>query len=593
MRNLWKLRYFLKPYKTLFFVVLLLSGAGVLLDLLMPRLTAHIIDFGISAGNKYVIHSTAAAMFILAVIEAAITIVRLTLGIRLSEKTGSDIRVKIFSAAVHLPLIHSRKIGTGALITRLAGDTMAVQRAVEVISFFTIRALTLFIGSTVLMCMTNLRLALKVLPFLIFIAVIIPAAAKKLSGMYFVIRGLLDRINVILQESLAGIRIIKVFVRHRFEIQRFQSANRNYLEHSLKVLYTLAFIMPLVETILLFSNTVILLSGGLSAIRGTMTVGNMVAFSNYLLIAARPIIMTAMMVTILSSAAAAARRIDEILALEKTNSASFDGFVSGIPRKTAVPFIESVDLHLHSVSFSFGGEPVISCIHLDIPAGSHIVLTGPTGSGKTTLLFLTAGLYTPSAGTVTAGYGGKSVIPDCAKWNTALMTQKERSRIFAFVPQETELFSGTIMENICFGMPGAPAEEVQSAAEIACIHDFIRSLPSGYNTHVLQHGVNLSGGQKQRIAIARALLVKPCVLILDDAVSAVDQDTEKKILENIGNACGKITVLRVTQRLRSASESSTVLLLENGKISAMGSHTGLLRTSEVYREMYESQEKTV
>lgn len=142
----------------------------------------------------------------------------------------------------------------------------------------------------------------------------------------------------------------------------------------------------------------------------------------------------------------------------------------------------------------------------------------------------------------------------------------------------------------CFGMPGAPAEEVQSAAEIACIHDFIRSLPSGYNTHVLQHGVNLSGGQKQRIAIARALLVKPCVLILDDAVSAVDQDTEKKILENIGNACGKITVLRVTQRLRSAAKSSTVLLLENGKISAKGSHAGLLRRSEVYREMYESQE---
>jgi ATP-binding cassette subfamily B protein len=456
---------------------------------------------------------------------------------------------------------------------RLTSDTAAVQRYFQINLRIGTRAPMMMIGSLILMFSTSQALALQLLPLLLVTGVIIVFFVSRMEPLYRTMQQKLDILNTVLQENVAGARLIKAFVRADAQAERFLTTNEDFADTSISVMQFMALMMPILTICINIGMVLVIWSGGLSVSRSEMTVGQIIAFTNYLLTTMTPLVMMTMLSNTWASGVASARRVNEVFdtqptVTDRTDAQPLATQTAGRIEFTQVRFVYNLE----------NAEAVLDGIDLMIAPGQTVAILGATGAGKTSLVHLVPRFYDVTAGSVRID--GVDV-RDLAQ--TSLFQQ------IAIVPQETILFSGTVRENISYGAPNASEEAIVAAAHAAQAHDFVTKLPNGYDTHIEERGVNLSGGQKQRIAIARALLTQPRILILDDSTSAVDVETETHIQAALAAMAHQQTTLIVAQRISTVLNADKIIVLDQGRIVAEGTHRELMQQSEIYQEIYASQ----
>jgi ATP-binding cassette, subfamily B, multidrug efflux pump len=414
---------------------------------------------------------------------------------------------------------------------------------------------------------------LTMVPLLLVTTVILVWFIRKTEPLYHSVQEKLDRLNTVLQENIAGARVVKAFVRNDFEGERFATASAAFTDHSIRVMQFMATMSPVLTACINIGMVVVIWVGGLDTVRGDLSVGQIVAFINYLLTTMIPLTMMTWLSSTWASGIASAKRLNEVLETVPE--------IQDTPNASTIPANASGRLVFENVSFHYNGnrhEAVLENINLVAEPGQTVAILGATGAGKSTLVNLVPRFYDVTAG---------RILLDGAD----IRQVKQASLLgqISIVPQETILFSGTVRDNLRYGAPEADDVAVVAAAQAAQAHTFILDLPNGYDTHIEERGVNLSGGQKQRIAIARALLTKPRILILDDSTSAIDVETETKIQEALEQQMGQQTTLVVAQRISTVLKADKIIVIDKGRIAAEGTHRGLMQTSPIYQEIYASQ----
>jgi ATP-binding cassette subfamily B protein len=429
------------------------------------------------------------------------------------------------------------------------------------------------LGSLILMVSTSPSLALTMLPLLLVTSVIIIIFTQKMEPLFRIVQQKLDRLNTVLQENIAGVRLVKAFVRADFEGQRFETANKNYTGESVRVMQFMSSMSPALTVCVNIGMVIVIWAGGMQSIHGSLSVGQIVAFTNYLLTTMTPLTMLSMLSNNWANGLASAKRVNEIFNTVPE--------VQDPPEALALPASALGKVVFENVDFHYNGngdEPVLEGVNLTAEPGQTVAILGATGSGKSTLINLIPRFYDVSNGRVLIDG------MDVRQISQATLLAQVGS-----VPQETILFSGTLRDNIRYGRPDASDAEVEAAAKAAQAHDFIMHLAQGYDSHVEARGTNFSGGQKQRIAIARALLMQPKILILDDSTSSVDVETETKIQDALENYMHSHTSFVVAQRISTVLRADKIIVIDQGRVVAQGTHKELLATSPIYQEIYESQ----
>ena len=458
-------------------------------------------------------------------------------------------------------------------MVRLSSDTTAFQRMVQVSLRIGTRAPLLMLGSLILMFVTDSRLALMIVPVLLATSAVIVFFVSRMGPLFMTVQKKLDRLNMVLQENIAGVRLVKAFVRADYESERFAEANEDYADRNVRVMRFMATLSPAMSIFVNIGMVIVIWAGGIQSATGGVSVGKIVAFINYLHTTMGPLGIMVMMANVVAAATASSERINEVLDTvpEVTEPAKPKLLPDG--RGIQVAF-EGVDFHYNGTNDGL----VLSDVDLIAEPGQTVAILGATGAGKSSIVNLVPHFYEVASGKVT--------------WNGVDVRDVKQSDLLAqvgVVPQETILFSGTVRDNIRYGNPEASDDEVIEAAKAAQAHDFIMSLPNGYDTRIEERGVNLSGGQKQRIAIARALLLKPSILILDDSTSSVDVETETRIQDAMKSWLKESTSFVVAQRISTVLNADKILVVDEGRIVAQGTHNELMQTSPVYQEIYESQ----
>jgi ATP-binding cassette, subfamily B, multidrug efflux pump len=573
MRYIFRLKLFLMPYRSRAIAALVLLTILVALDLAIPRLIQRIIDQGIHRQDQHVVIWTGIVMLGISLLSMGIAVGNNILSVQVGEGVARDLREALFLKIQSLSFANLDGLNTGQLMVRLGSDTSAVQRLVQVSLRIGTRAPLLMTGSLILMVKTSPRLATIILPLLLITMIIIVFFVFRMEPLFRLVQQKMDRLNTVLQENVAGVRLIKAFVRAGSEGKRFEAANESFTGYSTKVAQFLATMSPLLTVCVNIGMVIVIWAGGMDTVRGDLTVGQIVAFTNYLLTTMTPLIMMSRLSNVWAGGIVSTRRIHEI----------FDTVpdIADCPGALAVSPEAPGRIVFEHVSFHYNGrreKPVLTDINLKVEPGQMVAVLGATGAGKSTLINLVPRFYEVTGGRILLdGIDIRELRQD------SLLAQ------IAVVPQETILFSGSVRDNIRYGMPDASEEEVLDAAKAAQAHDFILQLPRGYDTHVEERGVNLSGGQKQRIAIARALLTRSRILILDDATSSVDAATESRIQDALQSQAHSRTRLVVAQRISTVLKADKIAVIDRGRIVAAGTHRELMRTSPIYQEIYDSQ----
>ena len=541
------------------------------MDLMQPRLVERIVDQGIARLDMALILHTGLLMLLLAAVGAVGGMSNGIFASKAVQAFGADLREAIFRRVQGLSFGNLDAFGTGSLVTRLTNDVTQVQEAVMIMLRILVRAPLLMIGSLIMAILTSPHLTFLPLLLMPLVLAIVIGVIRRVSPLFSEVQRRIDTLNTVTQENLAGVRVVKAFVRARHEEARFGAANDALMNQIIRVGRTMAVMMPGMMLTMNLGVVGAIWFGGVQVTRGNMQTGQIIAFVNYLMTTLFSLTMVSMLVMQVTRAQASARRIVEVLETEPAVKNRPVALRSFRPRGRVA---------FEAVTFSYGNgsEPVLKDVSFVAEPGQVVALLGQTGSGKSSLVQLIPRYYDVSSGRVTIdGIDVRDV--DLAALR----------RSVAVVLQETVLFTGTIRDNIRYGRPDASEGEVIAAARAAQAHDFILSFPEGYDTLVGQRGVNLSGGQKQRIAIARALLVQPAVLILDDSTSSVDLETEARIQAALQELIKGRTVFVVAQRISSVIDADKILVLDGGRIVAEGRHHELLASSPIYREICESQ----
>ena len=573
MRDLRKLLAFVRPYRGLAALSLLALLAMVALSLALPRLVERLIDEGVRRGDLGETLRTAALMLGLSALSALATVLNSNWSIRVGESVGRDLREAAFAKILSFSHADMDRFSTGQLMVRLTSDAGAVQRLFQISLRIGTRAPLTMIGCIALMIVTSPLLAAAMLPILLGSIAVIARFSARMEPLYRSAQGKLDRLNTVLQENIAGARLVKAFVRAGRESERFELANGELAEGTASVMRATALLSPLLTFLVNLGIVLVVWLGGIQSAEGRLSLGRLVAFANYLLALLHPLTMLSQLSNVWANGMASAKRLGEVL--DRVPSVADAPDAAGLPEGS--PF----RLEFKGVSFRYAGEAsstVLDSIEAAAEPGSRIALLGSTGSGKSTLANLIPRFYDPVSGRV-----------EIDGIDLRRLRRGELLGRIAMVPQESILFSGTIRENICYGKPEASEAEAVAAAKAAQAHGFILGLPRGYESRVEERGVNLSGGQRQRLAIARALLLRPRILILDDATSAVDVETEARIHEGIAALLGGSTCFIVAQRISTVLGADKILVLDEGRIVAEGRHAELLGSSTIYREIYDSQ----
>ena len=576
MSSLRRFVIFLGPYRVQAVLSLSLLFAMVAADLLIPRLTQRIIDHGILAMDLRVVITTSLVMLGASAVSAALALANNYLSVRVAMSVGADVRSALIRKVQTFSFGNLDRLQTGRLIVRSTSDVNMVQMMVMLSLRILTRAPIWVIGATVLLVLTSHRLALMMAAFVPVIVLMVWLFSRRLQPLFLGVQGRLDRLNTVLQENLAGVRVVKAFVRARHEEERFDEANEGLMVKTIEVTELLAVFIPAMLLVLNLAIVGAVWIGGRTTIDGGMTVGEVVAAINYLSFALFPILMLAGMMGPLAAADASAGRILEVL------DDLPEVFTGEAARRLEAP---RGRIAFENVTFGYdgnGAEPVLSGVSFVAEPGETVAIVGATGSGKSTLIHLIPRFYDVTGGRIT--FDGVDV--------RELDLHALRGQI-GIALQEAVLFGGTVRDNIRFGRTTASEEEVLAAAGAAQADEFIRELPQGYETVIGQRGVTLSGGQRQRIAIARALLVKPKVLILDDSTSAVDVETEVRLQDALDLLLASFqdttTRFVVAQRISTVLLADRILVLDQGRIAAMGTHRELLGSSPVYQDIYNSQ----
>ncbi len=573
MRNIFRLSSFVKPYQNQALGALLLLTTVVGMDLSIPRLIQRIIDQGIHQHNQQVVINTGLLMLCITLLSVLFAVWSHILSVRVGESIARDIREALFLKIQSFSFGNIDRLNTGQLMVRLSSDTSAVQRVAQVSLRIGTRSTLLMIGSLILMIKTSSSLALTILPLLFITSVLIVFFVVKMEPLWSSVQRQLDRLSTVLQENIAGIRLIKAFVRGEFEFTRFNKANQAFASDSIRVMKFMASMPPLLTMCVNAGMVLVIWVGGLDAIAGKLTIGQVVAFTNYLLTTMAPLIFMANLTNAWAGGIASSKRIAEVLDIVPDIHDHAGAKAMAEHRAGRIVF-EQVSFRYNRES----GAQLLDAISFVAEPGRTLAILGATGSGKSTLVNLIPRFYDVSSGRILIdGIDIREV------------TQDSLLKRIAIVPQETILFSGTIRDNIRYGVPAASHEKVIRATRTAQAHDFILGLPEGYDTRVEERGVNLSGGQKQRIALARALLAAPEILILDDSTSAVDIDTESRIQDELAITNADCTLLVVAQRVSSVLNADKIIVLDKGRIVGQGSHALLMQNCDVYREIYDSQ----
>ncbi len=573
MIHIRRLLPFVKPYWKRASVALVLLTSLVFFDLSIPRLIERIIDQGILKHNQPVVLQTAALMIGISLVSTVIAIGNSVLSVQVGESVARDLRDALFLKIQAYSFGNLDKQKTGQLMVRLTSDIDAVKRVTQISLRIGTRAPLLMIGSLILMFSTSRSLAMTMIPLLIVTSIVIVFFIVIMEPLFRTVQQKLDRLNTVLQENVAGVHLVKAFVRAEFEGQRFEATNEDFTERSVKVMEFMSTMSPVLTLCVNIGMVIVIWAGGLQAIHGTLSIGQIVAFTNYLLTTMTPLTMMTMLSNTWASGIASAQRVDEV----------FDTVpeVQDASDAVALPDTARGRIVFQDVSFHYNGneaEKVLDGINLTVEPGQTVAILGATGTGKSTLINLVPRFYDVTRGRITVdGLDVRKIKQDSLLQHIAL------------VPQESVLFSGSVRDNIRYGHPSASEEDVIAAAKAAQAHDFIMSFSGGYDAHIEERGGNLSGGQKQRIAIARALLMHPTILILDDSTSSVDVETETKIQDALAASTYSHTSLVVAQRISTVLRADKIVVLDGGRIAAEGTHQELMQSSPIYQEIYESQ----
>ena len=586
MNALRRMLPFVAPYRWVVFCLAITVILPVGMELLVPKALNYIIDAGIEAGDMSAIWWGATIMLVTALTGAVATLGQGVCRALLSQGLAYDMRNKLFAHIQTFSFANLDKMQTGQLMTHLSSDVDRVRGFSSHGLSLLLRALLMLIGSVVMIFVIETRLAWITLSVLPLAGLLIWGLMALARPIFIIVQEKLSVLNTTVQENLAGVQVVKAFVREHFEIHRFITSNDSYMRENIRVGRIMAVAMPVLTLLTNLGIVALVWFGGRDVIGGGLTLGELVAFNNYLMIGMAPLMLLGNILTMVSRAEASAARYLKVLdtspAIKVVANPQKPDVVEGNVAFEAVTFHyegsengqkAAVDQDVHR-----GGRNVLRAITFDVQAGQRVALLGATGAGKSSLVHLIPRFYDADTGQI------KIDGVDVRMWEPEFLRKK-----IGYVLQQTTLFSGTVHENIAYGRPDASRDQVIRAAKTAQAHDFIMAMPERYDSTVEERGANLSGGQKQRIAIARAVLISPAILILDDSTSAVDMETEAKIQAALDDPVARCTTVIIAQRISSVLTADQIIVLDHGQIAARGTHRELLDSSPIYQEIYQSQ----
>ena len=566
-----KLLRFMKPYQALLVLIVVLAFAQAMANLYLPNLMANIVDNGIVKGDTGYIWQVGGIMLLVTLGGTLAAVIGVFFSSQVATGFGKIIRARLFSRVTQFSLHEFDSMSTASLITRTTNDTTQVQQVLVVLLNIMITAPFTLIAGIILAVNQDVGLAwILVVVIPILVAAILILMSKAIP-LFRAMQVKLDRLNLILDEGLTGVRVVRAFDRQKYEEQRFDEANLDLTNIAVRVNKLVASLMPIMMLCLNLSSIAILWFGAIRINNGDMQVGALFAFLQYAMLILFSLLMVSMMFIMLPRAAASADRINEVLAVEPE-----------IKDAEQVKRAEEMQgyIEFQDVTFSYPGaeEPALCNISFSARPGQTTAIIGGTGAGKSTLVSLIPRFYDIDSGRILID--GVDIRE---------MSQEHLRAKIGFVPQKSMLFSGTIAENIRYGKDDASDEDVNHAAEVAQATEFILEMKDGFDAVIAQGGTNVSGGQKQRLSIARALVRKPEICIFDDSFSALDFKTDARLRVALKEEIRDSTVLIVSQRVSTVMDADQIIVLEDGHIAGIGTHRELMRTSEAYREIVSSQ----
>lgn len=566
-----KLFCYLSSYKRSIALIIVFICIQTLSELYLPTLMSDIIDNGVINQDIPYIWKIGAFMLLVTLFGTIAAVVASYYSARVAMSFGKDMRQRIFAHVESFSLHEFTEVGTASLITRTTNDVTQVQLVLNMILRMMIMAPLMAIGGIIMAVSKDAGLSWVIIVAVPILLLVIFLVVRQAIPLFRQVQVRLDRVNRIMRENLTGVRVIRSFNRIGYEQRRFQSANADLTETTIKVNKIMAFLMPSMMLIMSLTQVAVVWFGGIRIDAGDMQVGDLMAFIQYAMQIMFSMVMLSMMFVLIPRASASAARINEVLAITPT-----------IKNKEAkeVIFHQKGTVEFRDVTFSYPGaeEPALQNLSFRAAPGETTAIIGGTGSGKSTLLKLISRFYDVDSGAVLVdGINVKEMRTDVLREKIGL------------VPQKAVLFTGSVKENIMFGNEQASEEEIIHAAKIAQAYDFVSNMKSGFDSTISQGGTNVSGGQKQRLSIARALVRKPEVYLFDDSFSALDFKTDAKLRAALKQETTESTVLIVAQRVATVMDADRIIVLDNGKVAGIGTHKQLMDTCDVYKEIVSSQ----
>ncbi|MEH7504520.1 ABC transporter ATP-binding protein [Neobacillus drentensis] len=564
-------KYINKYWKSFSIAVLFLTFEAIS-DLLQPTIMAKIIDEGVANRDIHYVLKMGGLMLLITACGAVAASTRSVVASIVSQNFGTELRSDLFKKIQTLSFKNIDKFDRASLVTRLTNDVTQVQVFVNGLMRIFVKAPLLAIGGLIMATRLNLQLSVVLAVVVPIVALLIIFNLRLGFPLFSRVQKALDRVNSVMREYLSGVRVVKAFNRFDVEVGKFSIVNDLYKNQSIAANRLMATFSPAIMLTVNLGIVAVLWIGGNGVNTGEIQVGHIIAFINYMTQILFSLMMISMVFNMFVRAKSSAGRIDEVF-IQEDNLSWREERTENVTETGRIDF--------ENVTFSYEQatvEPILKNINLTILPGETVGIIGSTGSGKSTLVGLIPRFYDTVSGTIKVdGIDSKQVNPK---------TLREK---IAMVPQKNILFTGSVEENIRWGKEDATVAEVVTAATIAGAHDFIERSPEGYQTRIGQGGVNFSGGQKQRISIARALVKKPEILILDDSTSAVDVATEAKIKDALKKYAKGLTCLLIAQRITSIMDADKIVVLDRGELVGVGTHQELLKDCRVYQEIYQSQ----
>lgn len=571
MNNLLK---FVKPYKKQVILGPMFKLLEAIFEISIPTIMILITDKGIGTGNIDYIFKIGLMMLLMAILGVLSSFTCQYFASIASQGFGTALRNEMFKKIGTFSYNEIDDFGTPSLINRVTNDVNQLQLGLAMLIRLAIRVPFLCIGGIIMAMYLDIKLSLIMYLSIPFFAFAIYLIMNKSLPLYKVVQKKLDKLALILRENLSGIRVIRAFARVEGEKVRFKESNEELAGTAIKVGKISALMNPVTSIIMNFALMAVIWFGGIRVNVGAMTTGKVIAYINYINMVLSALIVLANLIVTFTKAAASAARVNEVFNTEPSIKYSGNSVFSKNGDKD-VPILK-----FDNVSFSYKGskEDAISDISFEIKREQIVGIIGGTGSGKTTLVNLIPRLYDTTKGNILIN-----------GMNVREYSKKELDDNIGLVPQKAVLFSGTVSENIRWGAQNATMSEVKKAAEIGMAADFVEKMPEKYDTYISQGGVNFSGGQKQRLTIARALVKKPEILIMDDSLSALDYATDAALRQALKENSQGTTVIMVTQRISTIKDADSIIVLDDGNLAGVGTHEELIKESSVYKEICSSQ----